>query len=86
MVWIYVQLQQVGHQMIRITTLSAADSATILPTPEDHSVRIWVTGRTDLLKLQALIHRALNTAPEFGADWFKLAADLEKFIAEQGIK
>jgi hypothetical protein len=54
--------------------------------PEDHSVRIWVTGRTDLLKLQALIHRALNTAPEFGAEWFKLADDLEKFIAEQGIK
>lgn len=68
--------------MIRITTLSGTD----LHAPEDPAVRLWVTGRADILKLQALIHRALNTAPEFGEDWFKLAEDLEKFIGEQNIK
>lgn len=67
--------------MIRITTLSGTD----LNSPEDPAIRIWVTGRADILKLQALIHRALNTAPEFGEDWFALAAGLEKFIAEQNL-
>ena len=68
--------------MIRITTLSGTD----LHSPEDPAIRIWVTGRADILKLQALVHRALNTAPEFGEDWFKLADGLEKFIDENKIR
>lgn len=68
--------------MINLTRIAANDPL----APEDHSVRIWVTGRTDLLKLQTLIHRALNTAPEFGAEWFTLAEKLDKFVAENRLK
>lgn len=68
--------------MIRITTLSGTD----LHTPEDPAIRMWVTGRSDILKLQALVNRALNTAPEFGEDWFALAAGLDKFITEQKLE
>jgi hypothetical protein len=67
--------------MIRITTLSGTD----LHSPEDPAIRIWVTGRSDILKLQALLNRALGCAPEFGADWFKLSDDLDKFIGEQNL-
>jgi hypothetical protein len=68
--------------MIRITTLSGTD----LHAPEDPAIRIWVTGRTDILKLQVLLNRALGCAPEFGADWFKLSDDLERFIDENKIR
>jgi hypothetical protein len=68
--------------MIRITTLSGTD----LHAPEDLAIRIWVTGRTDILKLQALINRALGCAPEFGAEWFALSDNLDKFIGENNIK
>ena len=44
-----------------------------------------VTGRADLLKLQALLDRALNCAPEFGADWFELSDRLDQFLTDQGI-
>lgn len=67
--------------MIRITTLSGADLDVA-----DPAIRMWVTGRADILKLQALVNRALGCAPEFGAEWFKLSDDLDKFIAENNIK
>lgn len=68
--------------MIHLTTLPANDPI----APEDSSVRIWVTGRTDLLRLQALLNRSLNTAPELGADWFKLSDDLALFLEQQNIR
>jgi hypothetical protein len=68
--------------MIAMTPIAAHDPN----APEDSSVRIWVTGRTDLLRLQALLNRSLNTAPELGADWFKLSDDLAIFLEQQGIK
>jgi hypothetical protein len=68
--------------MITMTSIAAHDPN----APEDSSVRIWVTGRTDLLRLQALLNRSLNTAPELGADWFKLSDDLAIFLEHQGIK
>ena len=68
--------------MIRITTLSGTD----LHSPEEPAIRMWVTGRSDILKLQALVNRALNTAPEFGEDWFKLAEGLDKFVSENNIR
>lgn len=52
---------------------------------EDPAIRIWITGRVDLLKLQALLGRALNCAPEFGEDWFALSDKLDKFLAAQNI-
>jgi hypothetical protein len=68
--------------MIAMVSLPALDPN----APEDSSVRIYVTGRTDLLRLQALLNRSLNTAPELGADWFKLSDDLAIFLEQQGIK
>ena len=53
--------------------------------PEDPTLHFYVSGRADLLKLQALLDRALNCAPEFGADWFALADRLDKFLAAQNI-
>lgn len=67
---------------IHITSLSGTDEH----AQEDPAVRIWVTGRTDILKLQALVNRALNTAPEFGAEWFALAEKLDKFVADQKLR
>jgi hypothetical protein len=54
--------------------------------PEDAAIRIWVIGRTDLLKLQALLDRALNCAPEFGSEWFELSDRLNQFLTQQNIK
>ncbi len=54
-------------------------------TKEDPTLQFTITGRTDLLKLQALLDRALNTAPEFGQDWFDLSAKLDQFLAAQNI-
>jgi len=67
--------------MIHCTVIAANDPN----APEDHSLRIWVTGRADLLKLQALLDRALNCAPEFGEDWFALSDRLDQFLISQGI-
>lgn len=67
--------------MIHCTVIAANDPN----APEDHSLLIWVTGRTELLKLQALLNRSLNCAPEFGADWFALSDRLDQFLTEQGI-
>ena len=67
--------------MIRITTLSGAAP----DWAEEPAIRMWITGRSDILKLQALVNRALNTAPEFGEDWFALAAGLDKFVTEQNL-
>ena len=67
--------------MIHYTIIAAGDPN----APEDHSLCIWVTGRTELLKLQALLDRALICAPEFGADWFALSDRLDQFLAAQGI-
>lgn len=67
--------------MIHVVQMSGTDEL----AHEDHSLRIWVTGRADLLKLQALLDRALNCAPEFGADWFALSDKLDQFLTEQGI-
>lgn len=59
--------------MIRVTTTS------------DPGLYIRVSGREDLLKLQALLDRARNCAPEFGADWFSLSDKLDQFLIAQGI-
>ena len=53
--------------------------------PEDPTIQFTLTGRADLLKLQALLDRALNCAPEFGADWFSLSDKLDQFLIAQGI-
>jgi len=39
----------------------------------------------ELLKFRELLNRALNTAPEFGADWFQLTDKLDQFIASNKI-
>ena len=54
-------------------------------TNEDPTIQFTLTGRADLLKLQALLDRALNCAPEFGADWFSLSDKLDQFLIAQGI-
>ena len=53
--------------------------------PEDPTLHFYISGRADLLKLQALLDRALNCAPEFGEDWFALSDRLDQFLAAQGI-
>lgn len=53
--------------------------------PEDPTIQFTLTGRADLLKLQALLDRALNCAPEFGVDWFELSDRLDQFLTAQGI-
>ena len=65
--------------MIRVRAYPAikADPVT---GPEEARLNIDFTG-VDLLKFQALLNRALNTAPEFGKDWFALSAGADKFIA-----
>lgn len=54
-------------------------------TKEEPTIQFTLTGRADLLKLQALLDRALNCAPEFGEDWFALSDRLDQFLAAQGI-
>ena len=54
--------------------------------PEPAYLRFTVSGREDLLKLYALLDRALNCAPEFGADWFALSDHLAQFITDQNIR
>jgi hypothetical protein len=50
--------------------------------PEDPSLQLIITGQADLKKLQELLNRSLNCAPEFGADWFKLSDKLTEFIRQ----
>ena len=52
---------------------------------EDATIQFTITGKQDLQKLQALLNRSLNCAPEFGADWFTLADKLEKFMIANNI-
>lgn len=54
-------------------------------TNEDPTIQITLGGRTDLLKLQALLQRALNCAPEFGQSWFELSDHLDEFLRQQNI-
>lgn len=49
-------------------------------SPEEPTLQLIFTGK-DLLKFQALLNRALNTAPEFGKDWFTLSSRLDNFLA-----
>lgn len=53
--------------------------------PEPAYLRFTVSGREDLQKLNAILNRALNTAPEFGEDWFVFSAKLEEFMAKNNI-
>lgn len=54
-------------------------------TNEDPTIQFTLTGRADLQKLQALLNRSLNCAPEFGEDWFALSDRLEKFMFANNI-
>ena len=54
--------------------------------PEEYpALVITISGNQDLQKLQALLNRSLNCAPEFGVDWFALSDRLDQFLTEQGI-
>ena len=55
-------------------------------TNEEPTLQFTITGRADLLKLQALLDRALNCAPDFGDDWFALSDKLGQFLEEQNIR
>lgn len=55
-------------------------------TKEDPTIQFTLTGRTDILKLQALLNRSLNCAPEFGKDWFELSDRLDQFLEQQNIR
>ena len=55
------------------------------PESQEVTVGVAFTGRTDLLKLQALLQRALNCAPEFGLDWFELSDRLDAYLEAKGI-
>lgn len=50
------------------------------PVQDDPTIQITISGKRELLKLQALLNRALNCAPEFGKDWFDLSAELDEFL------
>jgi hypothetical protein len=53
--------------------------------PEPPTIQFTLTEREDLLKFKILLNRALNVAPEFGADWFKLCDKLEEFLERHNI-
>ena len=67
--------------MIHVATFVGHD----IGKPENPRIAITISERVDLLKLQALLDRALNCAPEFGADWFSLSDKLDQFLIAQGI-
>jgi len=52
--------------------------------PEDPTLQLTITTIPDLQEFLAILNRALNCAPEFNPDWFKLADGLEKFITAAG--
>ena len=52
---------------------------------EDPTIQLTITGRSDILKLQAVLARCLNTAPEFGKDWFELSDRVDHFILKNSI-
>lgn len=54
-------------------------------TQEEETLQITISGKQDLQKLQALLNRSLNCAPEFGADWFAMSAKLEEFMIKNNI-
>ena len=47
---------------------------------EDPKIQVTLTGLQDLRKFQAFLNRALNVAPEFGEDWFKLCDKLTEYL------
>lgn len=49
---------------------------------EEPRIMFHVIGKPDLLKLQELLNRSLNCAPEFGRDWFELSDKLEAFLKQ----
>ena len=48
-------------------------------------LEISLVGTPNILKLQAALARCLNTAPEFGKDWFDLSDRLDQFIREYSL-
>ena len=44
-------------------------------------LHISLVGTADIQKFRSLLGRALNCAPEFGADWFTLADRVDQFLA-----
>jgi len=70
--------------MIHVRTFSELET-TIAGVQCGPVLQLSFTCRADLLKLQALLNRSLNCAPEFGADWFELSDRLDQFLTAQGI-
>jgi hypothetical protein len=69
--------------MIHVRAWSGArdyDADGTLIHAEDPTLQFTLTGRSDILKLQAVLARCLNTAPEFGKDWFELSDRVDQFI------
>lgn len=66
--------------MIHVRAWSGDENA-----PEDPTIQITISGSQDLQKLQALLNRSLNCAPEFGTDWFQFSDKLEQFMVAKGI-
>jgi len=64
--------------MIYVRTFSAVEAP-------DPLLQITISGTQDLQKLQALLNRSLNCAPEFGPDWFALSDRLEQFMTANNI-
>lgn len=57
------------------------------PTPQGAGpvLEISLVGIPNILKLQIALQRCLNTAPEFGKDWFDLSDRLDQFIRDHGL-
>lgn len=48
-------------------------------------LQVSFVGRENILKLQAALARCLNTAPDFGQDWFDLSDRLDQFVCENSL-
>ena len=48
-------------------------------------LEISLVGSVNILKFQAALARCLNTAPDFGPDWFELSDRVDQFILEHSI-
>lgn len=51
----------------------------------DPILHFSLIGKENILKLQVALARCLNTAPEFGKDWFELSDRLDQFIREHNL-
>lgn len=71
--------------MITVRTFTQEDHATP-ESPDEPVIRMTISGRADLQKLQALLNRSLNCAPEFGQEWFELSDRLNDFLAARGVR